>query len=117
MSILHTFFAVPLVLLNLANVLYLASYLVRDILQLRALTVAGSLVLLLFNVLQPSPLWSGIAWGVLFSAINIYQIYRLLLERRPVRLREDEQHLYQLVFRSLSPRGWLPGVRRSSTSW
>ena len=91
-------------LIHAANVLYLFSYLVKDIFWLRLLTVAGGLVLLVFYVLQPTPLWPAIAWNVLFAAINVYQLYRLFLERRPVALAEQEQRLYQLVFRTLTPR-------------
>jgi CRP-like cAMP-binding protein len=32
------------------------------------------------------------------------QIYFLILERRPVRLRDEEHELHQLAFRSLTPR-------------
>jgi hypothetical protein len=39
-----------------------------------------------------------------FAALNIYWICRLLLERRPVKLSEDEQRLCELVFRTMTPR-------------
>jgi hypothetical protein len=91
-------------LIHVANVLYLCSYLVKDIFWLRLLTVAGGLVLFTFYMLQPTPLWPSIAWNVLFASINVYQLYRLFLERRPVTLAEQEQRLYQLVFRTLTPR-------------
>jgi CRP-like cAMP-binding protein len=91
-------------LIHLANVLYLCSYLVKDIFWLRALTVVAGLVLLAFYALQPTPLLAAIAWNVLFAVINVYQLYLLFLERRPVALGEHEQRLYRLVFRSLTPR-------------
>jgi hypothetical protein len=91
-------------LIHVANVLYLCSYLVKDIFWLRALTVVAGLVLLAFYALQPTPLLPAIAWNVLFAIINIYQLYLLFLERRPVALGEREQQLYRLVFRSLTPR-------------
>ena len=64
-----------------ANVLYLASYLVRDILALRVLTVVAGLALLPFYILRADPIWVAVAWNALFIAINLLQIYRLLLER------------------------------------
>src|SRR5208282_3769354 len=96
-----------LALIHVANVLYLCSYLVKDIFWLRALTVVAGLVLLSFYALQPTPLWAAIAWNVLFTVINVYQLYLLFLERRPVALGEQEQRLYRLVFRSLTPREFL----------
>lgn len=89
---------------HVANALVLASYLVHDILPLRVLAaVANGCFLALFVVQQPrSP--SSIAWQSLFMAINIVQVWRLILERRPVRFSADEQRLYQLAFRTLAPR-------------
>jgi hypothetical protein len=91
-------------LIHIANVFFLCSYLVKDIFWLRLLSVLGGLVLFVFFVLQPTPMWPSLAWNVLFGSINVYQLYRLFLERRPVALAEREQRLYQLVFRTLTPR-------------
>ena len=43
-------------------------------------------------------------WNVLFVSLNVFWVTRLLLERRPVQLTADEQHLCDLVFRLVSPR-------------
>jgi CRP-like cAMP-binding protein len=91
-------------LIHVANVLYLLSYLVKDILWLRLLSIVGGSLLMVTYLASVPPLLVPLAWGAVFAAINAYQIYLLILERRPVRLKEDEQHLYQLVFRSLTPR-------------
>jgi hypothetical protein len=92
------------VFIHVANGLYAGSYLVKDILWLRLLTVLGGLVLLAYYALMPTPLWAAIGWNVLFLTINLKQIRALLLERRPVRLEPDEMRLYQLAFRSLTVR-------------
>jgi hypothetical protein len=92
------------VFIHIANVIYLCSYLVKDILWLRVLTVVAGIVLLLYYALLPTPLWPAIAWNIVFSAINVRQIRLLLLERRPVMLRPDELLLYQLAFRRLTER-------------
>jgi hypothetical protein len=94
----------PLVWINAANVLYLASYSVRDILWLRILTVVGALLLIPYYLLQPSPQTAAIAWSTVFIAINAYWIVRLILERRPVHLTPDEARLRKLSFPSLTPR-------------
>lgn len=91
-------------LIHVANVAYLFSYLVRDILWLRVLTLLGGALLLVFYFLQPMPFWAAIAWSVLFTAINLWQVQLLVLERRPVRLEPRELRLYQSGFRSLTLR-------------
>jgi CRP-like cAMP-binding protein len=91
-------------LIHAANVLYLLSYLVKDILWLRLLSILGGMLLMITYVSAVPPLFTPLAWGAVFAGINGYQIYLLILERRPVRLKEQELRLYQLVFRSLTPR-------------
>jgi hypothetical protein len=89
--------------LHAGNVLYLIAYLVRDVLWLRVISVAGMLALLAFYWMQPTPMYMAIAWNSLFMAVNIVQISILILERRPVFLGEEELHLYRTLFRSLKP--------------
>ncbi len=102
------------VFIHVANVLYLGSYLVKDILWLRVLTVLGGLVLLTYYLLQPVPLWVAAGWNVLFLSINAWQIRALILSRRPVVLDPREARLYQLAFRGLTQREFkrLLGVGR-----
>jgi hypothetical protein len=94
----------PIVWITVANVIYLASYSVRDILWLRILTVAGAALLIPYYVMQPKPLVAAIAWSAVFILINIYWIVRLVIERRPVHLSQDEARLRALAFPSLTPR-------------
>jgi hypothetical protein len=91
-------------LVHFSNILMLMSYSVRDILWLRWFAVAAALTNIPYFLLQGTVLWPPILWAVVFTAINLYQITRLYLERRPVVLSEDEQKLYDLAFRSLRPR-------------
>lgn len=87
-----------------ANLLYLGSYSVRDILWLRILTAAGTILLIPYYLAQPSPLIAAIEWNAVFIAINLYWIVRLIVERRPVHLTPDEARLRLLSFPSLTPR-------------
>jgi hypothetical protein len=93
-----------IILIHAANVLYLLSYLVKDILWLRLLTVVAGLTLLAYYLLLPAPLWVAVAWNCVFLAINAWQIRTLLLERRPVQFAPEELRLYEMAFRSLLPR-------------
>jgi len=93
-----------IVFIHIANAIYLGSYLVKDILWLRVLTVTAGLVILGYYAWMPMPIWAGVFWNILFVAINIRQIELLLLERRPVTLRPEELLLYKQTFRPLTER-------------
>lgn len=94
----------PDYLIHAANLLYLLAYLVRDILWLRILTVFAATLLIAYFWVQPEPLMTPIYWNLLFTALNLFWIMRLHLERRPIRLNEEEQKLCELVFRTMTPR-------------
>lgn len=89
---------------HLANVLYVVSYLVTDIMWLRALAVLGGLSSLTWTLTTPTPSLTFIGWTLVYNTINMVQIARLWRERRPVRLGPDEQQLYAAAFRTLTPR-------------
>jgi CRP-like cAMP-binding protein len=91
-------------LVHLSNVLMLVSYSVHDILWLRWFAVAAALTNIPYFLLQENKLWPPVIWALVFTAINLYQILRVYLERRPVVLSEDEQKLYHMGFGSLRPR-------------
>lgn len=86
-----------------ANVLTLVAFLVKDILWLRILSICGGVFGLVVALGRPDPTYAAACWTSLFMLINVVQCVRLVLERRPLRLSGDAQHLYQLVFRTLRP--------------
>ena len=92
------------ILIHSANVLYLVSYVMRNILWLRVFTVIGASCLMAYLYFRPDPLITAVCWNVVFVLLNLYWIVRLILERRPVRLSEDERRLCALVFRTITPR-------------
>jgi CRP-like cAMP-binding protein len=49
-------------------------------------------------------LWAAFGWSVLFTGINGFQSWRLLLERRPVQLTPEEEAVRRLVFPDLPPK-------------
>jgi len=89
---------------HLANVLYVVSYLVTDIMWLRALAVLGGLSSLTWTLTTPTPSLTFIGWTLVYNTINMVQIGRLWHERRPLRLSTEEQALYAAAFRTLTPR-------------
>jgi CRP-like cAMP-binding protein len=82
----------------------LVAYSVRDILWLRWFAVAAALTNIPYFLVQGTVLWPPVLWALVFTAINLFQITRIYLERRPVVLSKDEQALYDLGFRSIRPR-------------
>ena len=92
------------VLVNVANVIYLLSYSVRDIFWLRILTVLGISLLMPYYYFQSSPLWAPIGWNTFFFCINLFWIARLLAERRPAPFTAEERHLYAIALQNLSER-------------
>jgi hypothetical protein len=90
--------------LNIANVILLVGYSVRDILWLRLLAVASSLMAIPYFALQPTPLRTPIIWSALFAVINLFQSWRLFVERRPIKLTPEEDEVRRLVFPDLPPR-------------
>jgi len=94
----------PNYFVHAANILLLVAYSVRDILWLRLFAVAASLIAIPFYLLQPVPLWVPLAWSGVFAIINLFQSWRLFLERRPVQLTPEEEEVRRLVFRDLPPR-------------
>ena len=91
-------------LVHFSNILLLVSYSVRDMLWLRWFAVAAALTNIPYFLFQGTVLWPPVLWALVFTSMNLYQIARIYLERRPVVLSEDEQKLYDLAFRSLRPR-------------
>lgn len=90
--------------IHVANVLYLASYSVRDILWLRILTVVAALCLLPYYFsCSENPLWEAIAWNGLFIGVNVFQIFLLMKERWPVALQGLERQVYDDIFHDLTP--------------
>jgi len=86
-----------------ANILFFFSYSVRDILWLRCLTVVACSSLIPFFYFQPEPLMVPVIWNFAFICLNIVQIGILIYERRPIRFTDDENRLFQMVFRRLTP--------------
>ena len=99
---MNSFF--PNYFIHAANVLLLIAYSVRDILWLRLFAVGAALISIPYFLLQPTTLWAPLSWSVVFAAINLFQSWRLFIERREVKLTPEEEDIRRLVFRDLPPR-------------
>jgi hypothetical protein len=100
------------VLGHLGFLLIALSFLVRDMVWLRTLSVVSQVVLIVYNYFgPPEPLWLVIAWSLAFLGINLVQIWALFNERRGVQFSEREQALYTRIFSSLSPIEYMKLLR------
>ena len=87
--------------LHLANILILCSFLVRDMLLLRLLSIAAGFSFCFFfyadNKTEP------IIWNLLFIIVNFSQIGLMMFQRRKIPLCPIGQFVYEHVFPSLQP--------------
>ena len=93
---------------HLAFGLIAFSYLVKDIMYLRLLSIVASLFGMFFNYTVPAePMWLPIGWNGLFVLVNIYHISVLLYEKRPIKMAPKDKELYETLFKDLSPVEYL----------
>jgi Popeye protein conserved region len=92
------------VLDNLANLIFVSAYWVKDILWLRLLAIVGSLVVIPYYLLQKDPLWTPMMWSCVFISIYAMRAWGIMKERRPVAFTSDERFLYDKTFSALSPQ-------------
>ncbi|HAC91688.1 MAG TPA: hypothetical protein DCF63_13830 [Planctomycetaceae bacterium] len=98
-------------LLHVANILYLWSYSVRDILWLRVITVIA--MLLLGGYYFATNQFAPVCWQTAFLVINIFHIGLLIYERRPIQLTDQERKLHEQCLKTLNLRQ----VRRLVRHW
>jgi hypothetical protein len=72
-------------LINVANVLYLMSYFMRDMLRLRLLTVVAATCLTAYFYTLPEPLMVAVYWNLGFIGLNLVRIVRFKGEGLNVR--------------------------------
>ena len=93
---------------HLAFGLIAFSYLVKDIMYLRILSIVASLFGMFFNYTVPAePLWLPIGWNAIFIFTNIYHISVLLYEKRPVHMDGKNEELYHTLFKDMTPVEYL----------
>ena len=89
---------------HLAFGLIAFSFLVKDILYLRILSILASLFSVLYNFYIPlEPMWLPIGWNIIFVLVNLYHIAVIIYEKRPVKMSSKEKELHETMFRGLTP--------------
>lgn len=102
-------------LFYIANLLFCLAYIVRDMAWLRAITIFAALSTLPYFYFQSSPLYEAITWQITFIVINAFNLTVLLLQRRPIKLNEEEKWLHKTTFSLLKPRRMRRLLRQADT--
>ena len=89
---------------HLAFGLIAFSFLVKDILWLRIVSIVASLFSVFYNwVIPVEPMWIPIGWNFVFVALNLYHIAVIVYEKRPVQMSPKHRELYETMFKDLTP--------------
>jgi len=93
------------ILLNTANIIFLAAFMAKKIVWLRLLTITGNIIIVPYYLyyIEP-PLWNTIVWVCIYTTINLVMLFIIYLESRPISLSDLEQKIYDMTFKSLEPR-------------
>ena len=89
---------------HLAFGLIAFSFIVKDILYLRLVSILASLFSVFYNwVIPVEPMWIPIGWNFVFVALNLYHIAVIVYEKRPVHMSPKHKELYETMFKDLTP--------------
>ncbi|MFO7476955.1 MAG: cyclic nucleotide-binding domain-containing protein [Methyloceanibacter sp.] len=97
MDDLATIFSINNLPGHLSYILIAVSYWMTNIFWLRVVAVIGLSLEIVYFLLSGGDLRAGIGWDVVFIAINLYQIHRLVKDRLSLRLPEDDRELLRGV--------------------
>tara|TARA_Y100001937_G_scaffold128843_1_gene208828 strand:+ start:1902 stop:2555 length:654 start_codon:yes stop_codon:yes gene_type:complete len=93
---------------HLAFGLIAFSFLVKDILWLRVVSILASLFSIFYNYVIPlEPMWIAVGWNIVFVMVNLYHIGVIIYEKRPVQMNPKDKELYETLFKDLSPVEYL----------
>jgi hypothetical protein len=83
---------------HFSYLIFAISYYFTNMFWLRLMAVLGLFLEILYFVFTSELLYAGIAWNVVFIAINIYHLYGLILDRLRARLPVREGTLIKQIF-------------------
>ncbi len=93
------------IFLNLAYLLMLAAFLIRDVFWLRLTLVVSQAAFIVYALRSDN--FSMTAWNIGFILINGYQVGRILKQRRPIELSAELEEIYRKSFRLMNRREFL----------
>lgn len=90
------------IVLNITYVLYVIAPLIRDELKLRVLLAVASVGFAVWATMIDSP-WT-VFWNVIFIGVSLYNIVRILRERRPLELGDEQENIRRRLFPEMTTR-------------
>lgn len=89
---------------HLAFGLIAFSFLVKDILWLRVVSILASLFSVFYNYTIPAdPMWLAINWNIVFILVNLYHVAVIVYEKRPIKMSPKDKELYETLFSEMTP--------------
>lgn len=96
----------PVLVLNFGSVCTLLGFTRSDVIELRTLSIAGSLCGIGYTATLSPFRWTPIGWGLTFVGVNAWNIYKIYVERNStVRLTQEQEEMYTKYF---MPHGVTP---------
>lgn len=93
------------IFLNLAYLLALAAFLIREVFWLRLALVLSQAAFVVYALRADN--FSMTAWNAGFILINGYQVVRILRQRRPIELSDQLEEIYRKSFQLMTRREFL----------
>ncbi len=85
---------------HIAYALIAFSFLVKDIIWLRCLSIIASSTLIAISLMRSGSSWTDaiVLWNLLFMTINVVHVSMIVFGERAVHFTEDEEELYETMF-------------------
>jgi CRP-like cAMP-binding protein len=94
-----------MILLNFYYIGVTIALLIKDILWLRVVLIIAGTSLISYGISTKN--FIVVSWNCLFLSINIIQVIKLILERKPVKIDENIMHIYTAVFSDIRKKDFL----------
>ena len=92
--------------MNFGSLCTLLAFTRSDVLELRALSVSGSVCFIIYTVAQKPIRWLTVGWTTLFGSVNSYKILQIINERHShVTMTKEQEESYEKFF---MPNGITP---------
>lgn len=88
---------------HVSFVIIALSFIMRDIVWLRIVSILGSVFSIVFNYFIPGgPIWIVIGWSTVFIMIHAYNLFVSVRERQAVSFSPEEKEMFETVFQGFS---------------
>jgi len=102
---IFTIFTLDFLFLNISYLIILFALLLKDILWLRLVYIVAEILMILYGIYAIAYYIS--IWNTLFLLINIIQVIRLIIERKPITLPHELEDIYKKVFSKMTTKEFL----------